>query len=130
MVGNVSGALFRHMCEDAPPFVSEILKMKLVSVRRGHLVMDMKLTPKFWLTGVLEPGQATATQTHSGLLAAIADHTGGLCGWTVLGVPGQMLSTVDLRVDYCAPLIAADKGAPPRCSIPANLTYFSQASLA
>ena len=98
------------MCEEAPPFISDILKMKLVSVQRERLVMDMKLTQKFWLTRSMEPGQDTATQNHSGLLAAIADHTGGLCGWTVLEVPGQMLSTVDLRVDYCAPLVKADQG--------------------
>jgi acyl-coenzyme A thioesterase PaaI-like protein len=95
------------MVEDISPFIKDVLKLKLHSLEHESLSIKMKLKPKFWLRKV---HTEQVSQTHSGLLAAIIDHAGGLCAWTVLRQPGQLLSTVDLAVDYCTALVPTDQG--------------------
>lgn len=108
-VGNMTGAMFRYVSQDGIHFVRDVLRLKLVEVRRQEVVMKLKLRPAFWLKEALTGDVA---QTHSGLLVAAIDHVGGACAMTVLPRPGLMLSTVNLQVDYCNALIPADQGEP------------------
>lgn len=106
-VGNVSGAMFRHMVEDGAAFARVVLQVKLHTVSDTTLSVRMDLPSKFWLA---RSHSQELLQNHCGVLAAVIDHTGGFCAWTALHRPGQLLSTVDLQVDFCAALVPADQG--------------------
>lgn len=105
-IGGVSGAMFRYMCESGSPIIRDVLGLKVMSAKYKHLEMRMRLQPKFWLKG----RGVDVVQTHSGILAAVTDHVGGLCAWTVLERSGFLLSTIDLHVDYVNSLVQNDKG--------------------
>lgn len=106
-IGNMSGAMLKYIVERATPFIKDGLELKLVSAQEKEVVVKMRLKKKFWLK---RTHRGESSQTHSGLLAAIIDHAGGFAAWTVLGQQGQLLSTVDLQIDYCNALVPQDIG--------------------
>jgi acyl-coenzyme A thioesterase PaaI-like protein len=53
-------------------------------------------------------GDSTQTEgsecVHTGVLATMMDHCGGICAWTLLTRPSQLVATIDLQTDYLIPI--------------------------
>lgn len=80
--------------EEGIPF-NKVLGLKMALLEEGVAEMHLPLRPEL-IGNPLKPA------LHGGVISALADTCGGACLWTNLNV-GDMLSTVDLRVDYFLP---------------------------
>lgn len=86
---------FIKLAEDGTPFVSSVLGLKCKTVETKLLIMELPMKKEFI-------GRRDNRVLHGGVVAAAIDHVGGFAAWTAVG-PNQMVSTVDLRIDYLAP---------------------------
>lgn len=80
--------------EQQIPF-NRLLGLRGESVARGRAVIVMTPKPE-------HVGDARRPALHGGVLSALLDTAGGLAAWSALE-PGEMVSTVDLTVDFLEP---------------------------
>lgn len=85
--------VLRYM-EEKIPF-NRLLGIRGESVSRGRAVLRLKLRPEMI-------GDAERPAIHGGVLATLLDTAGGLAAWSALE-PTEMVSTVDLTVDFLEP---------------------------
>jgi acyl-coenzyme A thioesterase PaaI-like protein len=102
-VGGVSRNFFAYMCERASPYIAEILRVKMVAVSKGNLTISAAYQSS--LSGNDHP-----ECMHGGVIASMIDHAGGFACWSTLQMPGSLISTVDLSVEFISPLYIAEKG--------------------
>lgn len=93
--GGLARDQFVRLAEEGTPFVSEVLGLKCQEVARNKLVMALAMKKEF-------VGRRDNRVLHGGVVAAAIDHVGGFAAWTAVA-PNQMVSTVDLRIDYLTP---------------------------
>lgn len=92
----MSGPVFTDIAERACPFVRDTLAAKVESIERGKLSMRMPFRDHF-------VGNPVTKVLHGGVTAALMDHVGGFCAMTSIEEGNNLLSTVDLRIDYINP---------------------------
>lgn len=96
-IAGMSPLFYAYLCENVSTYVRNVLSIKVQSVSKGRLSTTVAFNSSFI-------GNTTPAVIHGGVTASIIDHVGGFGAWTVLPRSGLMLSTVDLRVEYLAPL--------------------------
>jgi acyl-coenzyme A thioesterase PaaI-like protein len=108
-LGGISTDIFNRICETM--FTRVVLGLQIERAEKpGRLLVHMPLYdfndrdrgPTSVNNAIV--GDRSTNQVHSGVLAALMDHCGGLCAWTLLTKPSQLVSTVDLQVDYVKPV--------------------------
>jgi uncharacterized protein (TIGR00369 family) len=94
---NKTAKEYAEFVENYTPFGKDILGLKVQRVSRGELscVMPYK---KYFLGNFRQPC------LHGGVPASLVDQCGGFCARSVLGSPSMHVSTVELTIDYLAPL--------------------------
>lgn len=83
-----------HAMEHLVPF-NRLLGIRGESVEPGRAVLSLPVRPEF-------VGDTRRPALHGGVLSSLIDAAGGLAAWSALGT-GEVVSTVDLRVDYLEP---------------------------
>jgi uncharacterized protein (TIGR00369 family) len=83
-----------RLMEEHVPF-NRFLGMRGESIGKGSCVLVLPVRPEF-------VGDPRRPALHGGVLSSLIDTAGGLAAWSAL-VPGESVSTVDLRVDYLEP---------------------------
>ena len=96
-------AVLRYMEEQIP--FNRHLGIRGESVARGRCVLRLAVRPEM-------TGDAQRPALHGGVLATLLDTAGGLAAWSALE-PDEMVSTVDLTVDFLEP--ATPVGVDLRC---------------
>lgn len=96
LFGGYDAATFTNIVEKVAPFTRNFLKVKVVQLGRGTLTMELPLNEDF-------VGNPHIPCLHGGVAAAVIDHCGGFCAWTVLSDKNKLVSTADLRIDYLRP---------------------------
>lgn len=91
-----------HAMEHSVPF-NRLLGLRGESVSPGRCVMVQPVRPEL-------VGDVRRPALHGGVISSLIDTAGGVAAWSAL-LPGESVSTVDLRVDYLEP---ADLSAPLR----------------
>lgn len=94
-------AILRIMEEHVP--FNKFLGIRGEAASEGKCVLLLPVRAEF-------VGDRLRPALHGGVLSALIDTAGGLAAWTAL-LPGETVSTVDLRVDYLEP---ASLGGPLR----------------
>lgn len=102
-IGGLVPKYFNYICEKSAPFAQEVLKPVILDVSRGFLAV--RVNYESYMSGSLDP-----ECIHGGVTAAAVDHAGGMCAISALQDKGEIVSTVNLRIDYLAPLPIEDKG--------------------
>ena len=97
-IGGRKRELFLSIAESYSPFIKETMGLKTVKLVPGFLHMEMELKPHM-------VGNPMNGALHGGVAATVLDHVGGFAAWSLLTSPDQLISTVDLRIDYIAPVI-------------------------
>lgn len=80
--------------EEHIPF-NKLVGFRLGEIRPGYAELYLDLRPEL-------VGDIFRPALHGGVISAMADTCGGACLWTGLEL-GDVVSTVDLRVDYLRP---------------------------
>ncbi|HEV7501416.1 MAG TPA: PaaI family thioesterase [Vicinamibacteria bacterium] len=93
-----------ELMEQHVPF-NRYLGLRGESVRPGACVVSLAVREEF-------VGDPRRPALHGGVISSLIDTAAGLAAWSAL-LPGQSVSTVDLRVDYLEP---AGLGADLRAS--------------
>jgi uncharacterized protein (TIGR00369 family) len=93
-----------ELMEQHVPF-NRYLGLRGESVRPGACVVRLAVREEF-------VGDPRRPALHGGVISSLIDTAGGLAAWSAL-LPGESVSTVDLRVDYLEP---ASLGADLRAS--------------
>jgi uncharacterized protein (TIGR00369 family) len=93
-----------ELMEQHVPF-NRHLGLRGESVRPGACVVSLAVREEF-------VGDPRRPALHGGVISSLIDTAGGLAAWSAL-LPGESVSTVDLRVDYLEP---AGLGADLRAS--------------
>jgi uncharacterized protein (TIGR00369 family) len=83
-----------EIMEQHVPF-NRYLGLRGESIGEGRAVLVLPVRPEF-------VGDPRRPALHGGVLSTLIDTAGGLAAWSALGA-GEMVSTVDLRVDYLEP---------------------------
>lgn len=83
-----------HAMEHLVPF-NRLLGIRGESVSPGRAVLVLPVREDF-------VGDVRRPALHGGVLSSLIDTAGGLAAWSALG-DDEMVSTVDLRVDYLEP---------------------------
>lgn len=83
-----------EIMEQHVPF-NRYLGLRGESIGEGRAVLVLPVRPEF-------VGDPRRPALHGGVLSSLIDTAGGLAAWSALGA-GEMVSTVDLRVDYLEP---------------------------
>ena len=99
--GGLTKQEYYILAEKLAPFIHNFLQPKINHVERGKLVLKLPFKPDF-------VGNPAIPCLHGGITAAIIDHCGGFCAWTVLANNTKLLNTVDLRIDYLRPAPCED----------------------
>lgn len=93
-----------ELMEQHVPF-NRHLGLRGESLRPGACVVSVAVREEF-------VGDPRRPALHGGVISSLIDTAGGLAAWSAL-LPGESVSTVDLRVDYLEP---AGLGADLRAS--------------
>jgi len=96
-LGGRPHAEFVFISESVSPFIKDFLGLKIVGAEPGHLRFEMELKPSF-------VGNPFSAVLHGGVAAAALDHAAGFSAWSSLVAVDEVVSTVDLRVDYLKPI--------------------------
>ena len=83
-----------HLMEDQIPF-NRFLGVKVDSISRGHTLLKIPFFPQ-------AIGDPFRPALHGGLISMLADTAGGLAIFTKVE-DTQVVSTLDLRIDYLRP---------------------------
>ena len=83
-----------RLMEQEVPF-NRYLGFKVLDVHEGYVKTLIPYRPEFI-------GDSRRPALHGGFLAAVVDACGGLAVWTNFNI-GDLISTVDMRVDYLRP---------------------------
>jgi uncharacterized protein (TIGR00369 family) len=83
-----------RLMEDHVPF-NKFLGMKGGEAAEGRCRLVLPVRPEF-------VGDRRRPALHGGVVSTLIDTAGGLAAWSALGA-GEVLSTVDLRVDFLEP---------------------------
>ena len=94
--GGYDKSTFCNITESVAPFVRNFLKVKVTELSKGRMVMELPLNPDF-------VGNPIIPCLHGGIAAALIDHCGGFCAWSILTDKRLLVSTADFRVDYLRP---------------------------
>lgn len=91
----------KYFCESIAPFCRKIMTVNIEHMSKGKLTLRLPFKDCF-------VGNTRHPCLHGGVTAALVDHCGGFCAWTVLTDTSNALSTVDLRIDYLSPAPCED----------------------
>ena len=83
-----------HLMEQEVPF-NRHLGIRVLEVREGFVKVMVPFRPEFI-------GDPRRPALHGGVLSAVMDACGGFAVWTFFDI-GDLISTVDMRVDYLRP---------------------------
>ena len=83
-----------HVVEQDIPF-NKLLGIRLESAGNGRAVLVLPVRAEL-------VGDPSRPALHGGVISTLIDTAGGLAAWAALG-PDQVVSTVDMRVDYLEP---------------------------
>ncbi|HUG52446.1 MAG TPA: hotdog fold thioesterase [Vicinamibacteria bacterium] len=83
-----------RLMEEHVPF-NRLLGMRGESIAPGSCVLALPVRADF-------VGDPRRPALHGGVVSSLIDTAGGLAAWSAL-IPGESVSTVDLRVDYLEP---------------------------
>jgi len=89
-----------RLMEEAVPFNAH-LNMKVDELSEGRCLLRIP-----WADHLT--GDPSRPAVHGGILATLADVSGGCACWTMLESENDRLSTIDLRIDYLRPGPALD----------------------
>ena len=89
--GGIGPAIFDRVSETM--FTRYVLGLRVVEANTGKLTIKMPYNKMLC-------GDERQNIVDSGAIATLMDHSGGLCAWSTLTKPTQLVSTVDLRIDY------------------------------
>ncbi len=114
LYGGYDEATFKYIAESISPFISNFLKPTVTNVSFGRLTMELpvntgnstKFRSFFLNVKSFSPdfiGSPIIPCLHGGISAAIIDHCGGFCAWTVLREKTLLVNTADMRIDYIRP---------------------------
>ena len=87
--------LIRKFFNEELPF-NQLVGMKLIELREGFAVIEVPFKAEL-------VGDQKRPALHGGVLSALIDASGGAAAFTHLNLPGDTLSTLDMRVDYLRP---------------------------
>jgi uncharacterized protein (TIGR00369 family) len=86
--------LLRTLFDQVIPF-NRFLGVRVVSIGDGRATLELPFRPELL-------GNPVARTLHGGVISSLLDNTGGLAVWSQIGLD-DLVSTVDLRVDYLRP---------------------------
>ncbi len=90
----VDRRLLRTLFEEIIPF-NRFLGLKVREIGNGTACLELPFRPELL-------GNPVAGTLHGGAISSLLDNCGGIAVWSQIG-PDDLLSTVDLRVDYLRP---------------------------
>jgi uncharacterized protein (TIGR00369 family) len=88
-------ALVRGLMERDIPF-NRVLGIEVAALRSGFARLEIPFRPELI-------GDAHRPAIHGGVLSALIDTAGGAAAFTLVNLPDDRVSTIDLRVDYLRP---------------------------
>ena len=86
--------LLRTLFDQVIPF-NRFLGVRVVEIGDGQATLELPFRPELL-------GNPVARTLHGGVISSLLDNTGGLAVWSQIGLD-DLVSTVDLRVDYLRP---------------------------
>ncbi|ESU18433.1 hypothetical protein FCR2A7T_29560 [Flavobacterium cauense R2A-7] len=90
--------LIKNAIENYMP-ANKIFGLKIMEIKPGFTYIHVPFKEYF-------VGDFLQKRWHGGILASIADTTGGVAGVTCLQSPKDKLNTIDMRIDYLHAAIA------------------------
>ncbi len=87
--------LIRTFFDEDIPF-NKLVGMKVTVLGEGHAAIRVPFKPELI-------GDQRRPALHGGVLSALIDAAGGAAAFTRVNLPGDTLSTLDMRVDYLRP---------------------------
>jgi uncharacterized protein (TIGR00369 family) len=87
--------LVRRFMEEAIPF-NRVLGIEVAELRSGFARLEIPFRPELI-------GDSQRPAVHGGVLSALIDTAGGAAAFTLVSLPEDRVSTIDLRVDYLRP---------------------------
>jgi uncharacterized protein (TIGR00369 family) len=88
-----------QLFEKVIPFNAH-LGVKVIEIGDGHAVLELPFRPHL-------VGNPITKVLHGGVISSLLDNCGGVAVWSQIGA-SDLVSTVDLRVDYLRPAQAMD----------------------
>lgn len=98
----------RTLFDEQIPF-NKLVGMKVTILDDGHATIRVPFKPEL-------VGDPKRPALHGGVLSALIDAAGGAAAFTRVNLPGDTLSTLDMRVDYLRPAALRDVIAEARVS--------------
>ena len=87
--------LVKNVIDNVIP-VHKLLGITLHDVKPGYAVLSLPFRPDL-------VGDPRSQRLHGGIIAALLDSAGGTAAITTLTSPDDMVSSIDIRVDYLEP---------------------------
>src|SRR5262245_47070123 len=94
MVAAMDFETLRQICEHWIPF-NKYLGMRVAMAEHGRVVLEGPFREEL-------VGDPLKRALHGGVISALADTAGGMAIWMALASE-QLVSTIDLRIDYLRP---------------------------
>ena len=87
--------IIRRFFDVEIPF-NQLVGMRVTELGEGYAVIRVPFKPEL-------VGDKNRPALHGGVLSALIDAAGGAAAFTKVHLPGDTLSTLDMRVDYLRP---------------------------
>jgi len=91
---------YKKLWEDLVPF-HKVLGLKVVEIGNGRATILIPFKPEL-------VGDPRINRIHGGVISTAMDAAGGAAGITTLGSDNDLISTIDIRIDYLYPGRAED----------------------
>ena len=129
ILGGVSRNYFLYLIEKGTPFIRQLIQLKLQEIQPGAGTMILTFPSSSSSSSPTTSTSSSSTSSspttsssfstssslsdgkylHDGVLVTAIDHTGGFCAWSKVKSYLNIVSTMNLHIDYYEPLLLTNE---------------------